>query len=236
MEYGYRGTWVFARSSYGASSGKNSSNNSTATLAIRMLGRRPQWLVTAQLGLVVFVLRHTVPCACVSSGVSRGEGGFGGVSFGGKHSSSSATRAPTAGFVSPSAAGRRGRPAAEPARSTSSWLRQWLPQGIKSSVGTAETGPRQKYVRRGIPRDHDSDDPPSSAAPRSAPGAGGVPEGRGGGESGDPGVNSLVDLVNLLHGSDNPLWELVRFEVCGCSPGAWSTCGPLSALGYILIL
>lgn len=30
----------------------------------------------------------------------------------------------------------------------------------------------------------------------------------------EPGVHSLVDLVKLLHASDNPLWELVRFEVC----------------------
>lgn len=43
-------------------------------------------------------------------------------------------------------------------------------------------------------------------------------EGRGGGSVGsskhqDPGVHSLVDLVKLLEVSENPLWELVRFEV-----------------------
>lgn len=35
----------------------------------------------------------------------------------------------------------------------------------------------------------------------------------GGGGSNDSQVNSLVDLVKLLHSSDNPLWDLVRFEV-----------------------
>lgn len=34
-----------------------------------------------------------------------------------------------------------------------------------------------------------------------------------GGRSNDSEVESLVDLVKLLHNSDNPLWELVRFEV-----------------------
>lgn len=29
---------------------------------------------------------------------------------------------------------------------------------------------------------------------------------------GDPDVRSLVDLVNMLHTSENPLWDLVRFE------------------------
>lgn len=35
----------------------------------------------------------------------------------------------------------------------------------------------------------------------------------GGSGSGDPGVRSLVDLIELLHASDNPLWDLIRFEV-----------------------
>lgn len=45
-------------------------------------------------------------------------------------------------------------------------------------------------------------------------GIGAKTSGRAGGGSGDdPGVKSLVDLVELLETSDNPLWELIRFEV-----------------------
>ncbi|CAN0043349.1 unnamed protein product, partial [Hapterophycus canaliculatus] len=36
--------------------------------------------------------------------------------------------------------------------------------------------------------------------------------GGGGGGRQEPEAHSLVDLVELLHASDNPLWELVRFE------------------------
>lgn len=45
--------------------------------------------------------------------------------------------------------------------------------------------------------------------------AAGGGDGLGGGRGGSNGVevDSLVDLVKLLHNSDNPLWELVRFEV-----------------------
>lgn len=34
-----------------------------------------------------------------------------------------------------------------------------------------------------------------------------------GGDSSVPDVKSLEDLVELLHTSDNPLWDLIRFEV-----------------------
>ncbi len=174
-----------------------------------MLGRRRPWLVTVKVGLAVYVLRHSVPCLCLSSCVSRGGGSNSDVS---NRSSSNART----GFVSPSTAGRDVRPAAASARSTSASARQWLPRGRKSLAGTVERGgPWQKHVLRGISRDHDDG---------YAAAAGGLPEGKRGGEICDPDVNSLVDLVNLLHSSDNPLWELVRFEVgdrhdgvCVCS-------------------
>lgn len=37
--------------------------------------------------------------------------------------------------------------------------------------------------------------------------------GSGGSGNDDPGVRSLVDLIELLHASENPLWDLIRFEV-----------------------
>eukprot|EP00903_Cladosiphon_okamuranus_P017091 g15748.t2 len=54
-----------------------------------------------------------------------------------------------------------------------------------------------------------------SVEPRPATGGGevvGGEDGRGGGRSSDSEVKSLVDLVKLLHNSENPLWELLRFE------------------------
>ena len=62
--------------------------------------------------------------------------------------------------------------------------------------------------------------PTSAPASAEAPGLrrrfprGTAVDGLGGGASNDDlQVESLVDLVNLLRNSDNPLWELVRFEV-----------------------
>ena len=43
--------------------------------------------------------------------------------------------------------------------------------------------------------------------------AGGGGSGSGGGGNDDPGVRSLVDLIELIHASENPLWDLIRFEV-----------------------
>lgn len=46
-----------------------------------------------------------------------------------------------------------------------------------------------------------------------ATGRGSASGGDGVGGNDDPGVRSLVDLVELLHASENPLWDLIRFEV-----------------------
>lgn len=43
--------------------------------------------------------------------------------------------------------------------------------------------------------------------------AAGGGSGSGGSGNDDPGVRSLVDLIELLHASENPLWDLIRFEV-----------------------
>lgn len=170
-----------------------------------MLGRRKQWLVTVKVGLAVFIIGYAVPCVCISSCVSRGGRSNSNCDVPNRINSS------RTGFVSPSTGGVRS--AAASARSASASTHRWLPQGGKSLAGKVERGgPWQKHVlvRYGMSRDHDDDG--FAAAPRTSD-AGAVPEGKGGGESSDPEVKSLVDLVNLLHGSDNPLWELVRFEV-----------------------
>lgn len=67
----------------------------------------------------------------------------------------------------------------------------------------------------------DGDDvalPPSKlefddANPSAGAWAGGSGSGSGGDGNDDPGVRSLVDLIELLHASENPLWDLIRFEV-----------------------
>lgn len=51
--------------------------------------------------------------------------------------------------------------------------------------------------------------------------AGGGGSGSVGGGNGDPGVRSLVDLIELLHASENPLWDLIRFEVRHRNILAW---------------
>lgn len=57
----------------------------------------------------------------------------------------------------------------------------------------------------------DGDDPASSGQENRR--RGGIGGGVGGFVNDDPTVHSLVDLVELLHESENPLWELIRFEV-----------------------
>lgn len=42
---------------------------------------------------------------------------------------------------------------------------------------------------------------------------GGVGKGGGSGGGGDPDVCSMVDLIKLLHESEHPVWDLLRFEV-----------------------
>ncbi|CAM9294340.1 unnamed protein product [Ectocarpus fasciculatus] len=89
----------------------------------------------------------------------------------------------------------------------------------------------QRHIIANARKDHDNDvgeAGTSNAATSSTAGSidikaeprwsgGTAVEGRGGGSGGsgkrqDPGVHSLVDLVKLLQVSENPLWELVRFE------------------------
>lgn len=78
--------------------------------------------------------------------------------------------------------------------------------------------------------DIDGDDvapPPSKfeldgANPSAGAWAGNGGSGNGGNGNDDPGVQSLVDLIELLHASENPLWDLIRFEVSHRNILAWA--------------
>lgn len=131
------------------------------------------------------------------------------------------------GFIGGTGVGGGVQPAAASTASSawaSAW--QWLPQGSKDCSCSRPSSrtvdcPRQKHSIRYSSARHDHDDTDAApvevhAKPRSMVSGGTAVEGwgdNGGGGSNDSGVHSLVDLVKLLQASENPLWELVRFEV-----------------------
>lgn len=134
----------------------------------------------------------------------------------------------TAGSFQPKALTATTRPA------NSAW--RWLLPGVKGASHfptPSRTAGRSGLKRRIINARSDQDDlgePAASNIPGSTSShdvdvspqrrwtlPSGVDEDigdEGGGGRQQYGVHSLVDLVKLLHASDNPLWELVRFEVC----------------------
>lgn len=174
-------------------------------------GRR-RWISAAKVGLAASLLQScAVPCLC--------SGNYG------KVTSSSA------GFIS--AGGGHLHPAPVPAPECSASLsaRRWFPQGKNgSALSRSLVRPRQEHVTTASSgrRDHDDVTPSTSSGPgadisveprptEGGEAAVGSEDCVGCGESSDSEVESLVDLVNLLHNSDNPLWELVRFEVSDAS-------------------
>lgn len=120
---------------------------------------------------------------------------------------------------------------------------QWLPQGRKdcshprSSRRTVDRSRQKHSTRSSSARKAEDDgrDTPVASSSRSGvqvdpkmpprmlsakTKAQGRGDNVGGGGSNHSGVEvqSLVDLVKMIHASDNPVWELVRFEVWRSSP------------------
>lgn len=163
----------------------------------------------AKVGLAASLLQSPVPCLCGRS-----------------YANGKPTSRP--GFIAAGAGGLHPIPAAAASASASASAsapaRQWASKPRVDST-------RQKHAttttRSSTRSDHDDIAPPAatsdpgvdvSAEPRPTVDGGAVVGGEaglGGGGSLDSEVGSLVDLVKLLHTSDNPLWELVRFEVRG---------------------
>lgn len=193
-----------------------------------MLPRTRRQRKTVSVGLATLLLFSPVSSQCgTQSGVRW---------YGGCHVRS-------AGFISGTrvvVGGGRVQPAAEAASAPTRWASAWqgLPQGRKNcsyprppsrTVGRS----RQKHLvgQRSAKTGQDNGiDTPVASSSRSAvevnaesrPVLSGraAAEGRGdfggggrGSNDSGAGVHSLVDLVKLLHNADNPVWELVRFEV-----------------------
>ncbi|CAM9615736.1 unnamed protein product [Ectocarpus sp. 6 AP-2014] len=173
-------------------------------------GRRRRRRRRRALTCVVALLLLSVPPGATESNVLE-------------HAHSRRSSSRTAALIAGPGAGTR----AWSSSSVSSW--PWLlrgGQGVRSSRSS-----EQRLIIANARKDHDDDVAEagtSTAAGSSTSGSIGIKakprwsggtavEGSGGGSGGggerqDPRVHSLVDLVKLLEVSENPLWELVRFE------------------------